>query len=374
MFVSLLNGSIDTNKPNGYICFVGTNISYLRCYETQTEGKMGKKWSKKKKIGITIVSILAAIVAVIGILFGTGVARTWVVEGAQSSYIKEVETISEEGLDKLFTENLTVENDISYFEDGNENTKLDFILPNNLNKSLPVIVNVHGGGLIGGDKSLNATQSRYFAQQGYAVVNINYTRMPDASYKQIIQEIYASLHWVENNAEGYNLDLDHVYMTGDSAGGMLVSIMAAVLNGNEELQNYYGISNPGFEVKKFALTGPMVGTKTLVDPDNVVNGVFHFALGKDIYNNEEAMDMADIYQLVDKSDYPEIFILTTKDDSAFYYQADKFDKFLNEKNIKHEYKVYESQGNELGHVFNVSYPDWEESKQANSDIISFFEA
>ena len=32
----------------------------------------------------------------------------------------------------------------------------------------------------------------------------------------------------------------------------------------------------------------------------------------------------------------------------------------------------EDQENELYHVFNVEHPEWEESIQANSDIVDFF--
>ena len=54
--------------------------------------------------------------------------------------------------------------------------------------------------------------------------------------------------------------------------------------------------------------------------------------------------------------------------------VEKFEKFLTDNNIAHEFHDYENQSNELLHVFNISNIDWEESIQANDDIIAFMDS
>ena len=72
------------------------------------------------------------------------------------------------------------------------------------------------------------------------------------------------------------------------------------------------------------------------------------------------------------SDYPPILLLTTSGDTNFYSGVMELDSFLTTEGIVHKLKVYENQSHELYHVFNVDHPEWEESMEANGDIVAFF--
>ena len=72
------------------------------------------------------------------------------------------------------------------------------------------------------------------------------------------------MNWVEENQEAYNFDLDNVFMSGDSAGGFFVNLMAAVLT-NEEEQQYYEVSPADYEIKGYVLSCPGTDIMALRD-------------------------------------------------------------------------------------------------------------
>ena len=147
--------------------------------------------------------------------------------------------------------------------------------------------------------------------------------------------------------------------------------MAAV-NYSEELENWYGVEAASFKVRRFALTCPMVGTERLVHPDSAAYWIFHYFIGPDVIDDAEAMRMADIYTINSMTDYPPVFLITTKGDTNFYQDAEDLDAFWTANGIEHRFKVYENASHELAHVFNVSNPEWEEGIEANHDIVMFF--
>ncbi|MDQ7949871.1 MAG: alpha/beta hydrolase, partial [Pedobacter sp.] len=62
--------------------------------------------------------------------------------------------------------------DVAYGTDPKQ--KMDVYLPANRNSNTNVVIFVHGGSFIGGDKSEFNNQAKYLASRGYAVLNVNY--------------------------------------------------------------------------------------------------------------------------------------------------------------------------------------------------------
>ena len=76
---------------------------------------------------------------------------------------------------QINNKNVKVLQNISYGQ-GIPNSKLDIIMPSDMNKDskLPVIFWMHGGGFIAGDKQYKNPLLSKIAEQGYIVVNVNY--------------------------------------------------------------------------------------------------------------------------------------------------------------------------------------------------------
>ena len=232
-------------------------------------------------------------------------------------------------------------------------------------EKLPVIVEIHGGGYLTNNKECNRPHGMYFASKGYKVVNINYTLQPEAEFDQELREINAAFNWIGANADKYGFDLDNVFLTGDSSGGHL-SLLYTAVQTRPDLQEYFKVTAPEVKIRGTAVTCP-VGS--FLDPD-IVSTAFRNLAGR-LYDTKGKMNIS--YQGFADETYPEVCIVTTDTDVPIHTNSEAVHKWLDFKGVRHEYKSFESQGNELRHVFNVLHPDWPESIEANQMILDFFE-
>jgi acetyl esterase/lipase len=89
----------------------------------------------------------------------------------------------------------------------------------------PVLVYVHGGAWIRGDKSEAAMFAQSMTEQGYLVVSLNYRLYPVGRYPAMIEDVKCAVRSLRANAAEYNLDPDRVGAVGVSAGGHLVALL-----------------------------------------------------------------------------------------------------------------------------------------------------
>lgn len=126
---------------------------------------------------------------------------------------------------------ITARRDIAYGADETE--KLDLHLPSGAAGSshmLPVIVWIHGGGFLAGDKSHIANYLQIIAAAGYAVVGINYTLAPAAHYPEPTRQANDALAYVTANAATLNIDPARIIIAGDSAGAQIAAQLAIAID------------------------------------------------------------------------------------------------------------------------------------------------
>ena len=114
--------------------------------------------------------------------------------------------------------------DIEYDRVGENKLLLDLYLREEKpDKALPVIVWIHGGAWLAGDKR-NCPAVR-LATRGYAVASINYRLSQEAVFPAQIHDCKSAIRWVRANAEKYGMDADRIGVWGSSAGGHLVALL-----------------------------------------------------------------------------------------------------------------------------------------------------
>jgi acetyl esterase/lipase len=118
--------------------------------------------------------------------------------------------------------------DLAYAR-SSESQKLDLYLPHDYPGPYPLLILVHGGAFMGGDKrgcvlypSTLATQA---LQQGYALASLNYRLSGEALFPACIQDVKTAVRWLRTHAAEYRLDTERFAAWGDSAGGYLVAIL-----------------------------------------------------------------------------------------------------------------------------------------------------
>lgn len=92
---------------------------------------------------------------------------------------------------------------------------------------LPVLVWIHGGGFVSGDKSHVAPFLKIFAAEGVVAVGINYALAPEVRYPAPLAHIDAALAWVQANIAAHGGDPARIVLAGDSAGAQLTAQYAA---------------------------------------------------------------------------------------------------------------------------------------------------
>ena len=120
-----------------------------------------------------------------------------------------------------FPEGVYESNNHEYLSDGNAYHKLDVYYPENAEGKLPVIIDVHGGGWMYGDKELNKNYCLTLAKRGNVVFNISYRLYPEVTADEQLRDVAAALKWINENLDSFPCDRDSICLTGDSAGGML---------------------------------------------------------------------------------------------------------------------------------------------------------
>jgi acetyl esterase/lipase len=93
-------------------------------------------------------------------------------------------------------------------------------------KPTPVVICIHGGGWVGGDKSGYYGRVKTFLDAGISVVTINYRLMKQANEEKVVPPVKAPLEdaaravqFVRSKAAEWNIDKKRIGATGGSAGG-----------------------------------------------------------------------------------------------------------------------------------------------------------
>lgn len=128
----------------------------------------------------------------------------------------------------------------------------------------PVLLHIHGGGLMFGRKNFEALPLlHHLARRGWIIVTINYRLSPAAKWPAHIEDAKRALAWIREHIAEWGGDPGFVAVTGGSAGGLLSGLLA--LTANEPRWQ------PGFEAIDTSVqaavplyTGYDVRDKTLV--------------------------------------------------------------------------------------------------------------
>ena len=125
-----------------------------------------------------------------------------------------------------------VHNDVCYSRNY-PNSYADIWLPDETDQKYPVVVYCHGGGFIFGNKSsgdpLSAGEEKTgklmkIIEQGYALVNADYALAPQYRFPSQILQLDELFRFLLDHQEEYRLDMNHVCLSGGSAGAIMTEI------------------------------------------------------------------------------------------------------------------------------------------------------
>ncbi len=137
---------------------------------------------------------------------------------------------------------VTTKKDIVYGTGSGMNLKIDIYTPNNVSNPTPLVLYIHGGGFKGGSKNGVADDALMLAKHGTAVVAIDYRLSGTAVFPAPLNDIKGVARYMKAHANDYNVDPNAFFTLGESAGGVLASLMG-VTEGNTTLEGTIGGNN-----------------------------------------------------------------------------------------------------------------------------------
>jgi acetyl esterase/lipase len=141
---------------------------------------------------------------------------------------------------------------------------LDVILPIDPGEKRPILLQIHGGGWVIGEKEQQGQPLMYhMAQRGWVCFAPNYRLSPQATFPDQIVDVKRSIAWLRDHAEEYGADPDFICISGGSAGGHLAAL-AGLSAGDPGWQ-------PGFEAVDTSLAAcvPLYGIYDFLDRRNI---------------------------------------------------------------------------------------------------------
>jgi acetyl esterase len=90
----------------------------------------------------------------------------------------------------------------------------------------PVLLFLHGGGFVRGDKAEKENVGQYFAREGFVVAIANYRLAPQVEWPAGAQDVIAAFLWLQQQVAGFGGDPDRIFLAGESAGAAHVAAAA----------------------------------------------------------------------------------------------------------------------------------------------------
>lgn len=237
---------------------------------------------------------------------------------------------------------------------------------------LPVIVSVHGGGWVYGDKERYQWYCMSLAQRGFAVVNFTYRLAPEHKFPSSLVDTCLAFSWVLENAERYDMDASRVFAVGDSAGAHMLSMFSVACT-DPAYASALGIEPPeGFVPSAVALN---CGAYKIVIPEHK-KGDMMLDLSSNLMEDllpgggtdEECALVSPLDHL--NGNFPPAFVMTAEDD-FLAGDALPFVAKLMSNNVEVSFHYYRSAERKLGHVFHCNMR-LDEAAMCNDDECAFF--
>ena len=127
-------------------------------------------------------------------------------------------------LNQQLAKRVEIARDVVYARMGGRELALDMYWHPGADEPEPLLVWVHGGAWMSGDKTW-MPPVLYLLENGFAMASIDYRLSQEALFPAQIEDCKAVIRWLRANAARYNLNPDWVGAWGESAGGHLSALL-----------------------------------------------------------------------------------------------------------------------------------------------------
>ena len=286
-------------------------------------------------------------------------------------YITSISTFCESNArdDAKRNAGLVTPDDIKRFDDIryglDERNVLDVYRPKNISGKIPVIVSIHGGGWVYGNKEIMQFYCMSLAQKGFAVVNFSYRLAPKDKHPAPLEDANKVFCWIFENADAYGFDTDNIFAVGDNVGANIVGLYCCLCTDSAYAEKTGVIPPKGFMPKAVALN---CGLYRLIRGEELLLDGFAAEYMPHGGTDEEYAEL-DVGTHLNKA-FPPSFVMTANED-FLRPQAKPFYDKLKSLGVKAEYRCYGDKETVLTHVFHINIK-LAAARECNGDECAFF--
>lgn len=259
--------------------------------------------------------------------------------------------------DKAKNKGLGTPDDIVRFDNIRYGTnkkwnRLDVYRPKQATGKLPVLIDLHGGGWVYGDKELYQFYCMEMAQHGFAVVNFTYGLAPKFPFPSSMVDTDNVVRFVLEHAEEFGFDTSKVFFAGDSAGAHMAAMYACICT-----NPVYAVNFPFEPPKSFVPTAMLLNcgvydAEAMVMSKNPI-GKFLKAMLADLLGhkltNDDLKLLSPVNYVTEK--FPPCYIMTANGD-FLRGQPKYLKRQLDKVGVPYVYKMYGDRKELLMHVFH----------------------
>ena len=237
---------------------------------------------------------------------------------------------------QLYTEIL----DVQYADAAGNDNMLDAYLPDDRNSNTKVIVYIHGGSWVQGDKREfpKALIEELVGKRKYALASLNYRLVKDRknTFPAQIEDVKKALAFIAAHAAEYKYDGNHFALIGASAGAHLAMLYAYGYDSLKQVKTVVDIFGP-----------TDLSDETVRQPGSESNAIIVNFLGTSDTAAKIVKEASPYFQLTGSTAVPTIIFHGTADEMVHVNQSEKLYKKLQDLGVPSQIKLYPGEKHEL---------------------------
>jgi acetyl esterase/lipase len=234
-------------------------------------------------------------------------------------------------------ETLGTQYDVVYSTPNGRKLGMDVAWPKTKGKH-PLVVLIHGGAWIGGDREYHRNDILRLAGQGYVAATIDYRLAgnPKNAFPAPLEDVRCAVRYLRKHADAFGVDPSRVAALGDSAGGHLAAMLAVA--GDVPGDGTCAITDQRDDLQAAVIDYAPLDLRTFRRyPESIQLATKYLLGGKDPATHPDETAFASPAFHVDGNDPPMLLLHGTKDLVVPFQESRDFDQVLATAHVPHLY-------------------------------------